>query len=168
VKQANEFRIVQSGQTIVTPVTFITDVHSLGLSVAQGLTFVTGYYWDFDDKTRAFAQKFYKRRKAMPTMAQAGVYSGVLHYLKSVAAAGSDDAMAVAAKMRELPVRDSFTQTGTVREDGRMIHDMYLVQVKKPSESKAPWDYYKVLATIPAAEAFKPLSQSDCPLVKKP
>lgn len=166
VKQANEFRIVGGGQTVVTPVTFITDVHSLGLPVAQGLTFVTGYYWDFDKNTRAFAEKFYKRRNAMPTMAQAGVYSGVLHYLKSVAAAGTDDALAVAAKMRELPVRDSFTQTGKVREDGRMIHDMYLVQVKKPEESKAPWDYYKVLATIPAAEAFKPLSESVCPLVK--
>jgi branched-chain amino acid transport system substrate-binding protein len=167
VKQANEFQIVEGGQTIVTPVTFITDVHSLGLSVAQGLTFVTGYYWDLNDQTRAFAQKFYKRRNAMPTMAQAGVYSGVLHYLKSVAAAGTDDAMAVAAKMRELPVRDSFTQTGSVRADGRMIHDMYLVQVKKPAESKGPWDYYKVLATIPAAEAFKPLAESECPLVKK-
>jgi branched-chain amino acid transport system substrate-binding protein len=167
VKQANEFRIVESGQTIVTPVTFITDVHSLGLSVAQGLTFVTGYYWDFNDQTRAFAEKFYKRRKAMPTMAQAGVYSGTLHYLKALAAAGTDDAMAVAAKMRELPVRDSFTQTGSVRADGRMVHDMYLVQVKKPAESKAPWDYYKVLATIPAAEAFKPLAESECPLVKK-
>lgn len=167
VKQANEFKVVEGGQTIVTPVTFITDINSLGLSVAQGLTFVTGYYWDFDDKTRAFADKFYKRRKAMPTMAQAGVYSGVLHYLKAVAAAKSDDGLAVAAKMRELPVRDSFTQTGSVREDGRMIHDMYLVQVKKPSESKAPWDYYKVLSTIPAAEAFKPLAESECPLVKK-
>jgi len=167
VKQANEFQIVRGGQTIVTPVTFLTDVHSLGLSVAQGLTFVTGYYWDLDEHTRAFAEKFYKRRNAMPTMAQAGVYSGVLHYLKAVAAAGTDDALAVAAKMRELPVRDSFTQTGKVREDGRMVHDMYLVQVKKPEQSKAPWDYYRVLATIPAAEAFKPLSESNCPLVKK-
>lgn len=167
VKQANEFKIVERGQTLVTPVMFITDVNSLGLSVAQGLTFVTGYYWDLDDKTRAFADKFFKRRKAMPTMAQAGVYSGVLHYLKAINAAKSDDALAVAAKMRELPVRDSFTQTGTVRADGRMVHDMYLVQVKKPAESKAPWDYYKVLATIPAAEAFKPLAESECPLVKK-
>ncbi|WP_375776343.1 ABC transporter substrate-binding protein [Bradyrhizobium sp. ma5] len=166
VKQANEFQIVQGGQTIVTPVTFITDVHSLGLQVAQGLTFVTGYYWDLNDQTRAFAEKFYKKRKAMPTMAQAGVYSGVLHYLKAVKEAGTDDGMAVAEKMRELPVRDAFTQTGSVRADGRMIHDMYLVEVKKPSESKAPWDYYKVLATIPAAEAFKPLAESECPLVK--
>ncbi|MEW6645076.1 MAG: ABC transporter substrate-binding protein [Pseudomonadota bacterium] len=166
VKQANEFQIVQGGQRVVTPVTFITDVHSLGLSTAHGLTFVTGYYWDLNDQTRAFAEKFYKRRKAMPTMAQAGVYSGVLHYLKALKEAGTDDGPAVADKMRALPVRDSFTQTGSVRADGRMIHDMYLVEVKQPAESKAPWDYYKVLATIPAAEAFKPLSESDCPLVK--
>ncbi|WP_407174766.1 ABC transporter substrate-binding protein [Bradyrhizobium sp. STM 3562] len=166
VKQAHEFNIVESGQTLVTPVTFITDVHSLGLAVAQGLTFVTGYYWDLNDQTRAFAEKFYKRRNAMPTMAQAGVYSGVLHYLRAVKAAGTDDGPAVAEKMRAIPVRDAFTQTGTVRADGRMIHDMYLVEVKKPSESKAPWDYYKVLATIPADEAFKPLADSDCPLVK--
>jgi branched-chain amino acid transport system substrate-binding protein len=167
VKQAGEFGIGEGGQTLVAPVTFITDVHALGLSVAQGLTFVTGYYWDLNDNTRAFAKKFFERRKAMPTMAQAGVYSGVLHYLKAVAAAGTDKADAVALKMRELPVRDAFTQAGTVRVDGRMVHDMYLVQVKKPSESKAPWDYYKVLATLPADVAFRPLAESTCPLVKK-
>jgi branched-chain amino acid transport system substrate-binding protein len=167
VKQAGEFGIGEGGQTLVAPVTFITDVHALGLSVAQGLTFVTGYYWDLNDNTRAFAKKFFERRKAMPTMAQAGVYSGVLHYLKAVAAAGTDKADAVALKMRELPVRDAFTQAGTVRLDGRMVHDMYLVQVKKPSESKAPWDYYKVLATLPADVAFRPLAESTCPLVKK-
>jgi branched-chain amino acid transport system substrate-binding protein len=167
VKQAGEFGIGEGGQTLVAPVTFITDVHALGLPVAQGLTFVTGYYWDLNDNTRAFAKKFYERRKAMPTMAQAGVYSGVLHYLKAVAAAGTDNADAVALKMRELPVRDAFTQTGTVRVDGRMVHDMYLVQVKKPSESKAPWDYYKVLATMPADIAFRSLAESTCPLVKK-
>jgi branched-chain amino acid transport system substrate-binding protein len=167
IKQANEFGISQGGQTLVAPVTFITDIHALGLTVAQGLTFVTGYYWDLNDNTRAFAKTFYERRKAMPTMAQAGVYSGVLHYLKAIAAAGTDNADAVAAKMRELPVRDAFTQTGTVRADGRMVHDMYLVQVKKPSESKAPWDYYKVLATVPADIAFRSLAESTCPLVKK-
>lgn len=167
IKQSGEFGIAQGGQTLVAPVTFITDVHALGLPVAQGLTFVTGYYWDLDDNTRSFAKKFFERRKAMPTMAQAGVYSGVLHYLKAIAAAGTDNAEAVASKMRELPVRDAFTQTGTVRADGRMVHDMYLVQVKKPSESKAPWDYYKVLATIPADAAFRPLAESTCPLVKK-
>jgi branched-chain amino acid transport system substrate-binding protein len=167
IKQSGEFGIAQGGQTLVAPVTFITDVHALGLPVAQGLTFVTGYYWDLDDNTRSFAKKFFERRKAMPSMAQAGVYSGVLHYLKAIAAAGTDNAEAVASKMRELPVRDAFTQTGTVRADGRMVHDMYLVQVKKPSESKAPWDYYKVLATIPADAAFRPLAESTCPLVKK-
>lgn len=167
VKQAGEFGISQGGQTLVAPVTFITDIRALGLSAAQGLTFVTGFYWDLNDETRAFAKKFYERRKAMPTMAQAGVYSGVLHYLKAVAAAGTDDAEAVSAKMRELPVRDAFTRTGTVRADGRMVHDMYLVQVKKPAESKAPWDYYKVLATLPADVAFRSLEESTCPLVKK-
>jgi branched-chain amino acid transport system substrate-binding protein len=166
VKQAGEFGIGQGGQTLVAPVTFITDIHALGLPVAQGLTFVTGYYWDLNDNTRAFAKKFYERRRAMPTMAQAGVYSGVLHYLKAIAAAGTDNADAVAAKMRELPVRDAFTQTGTVRADGRMVHDMYLVQVKKPSESKEPWDYYKVLATVPADVAFRSLAESTCPQVK--
>jgi branched-chain amino acid transport system substrate-binding protein len=167
IKQANEFGLQQSGQTLVAPVTFITDIHSLGLNVAHGLTFVTGYYWDLNDGTRAFARKFYERRKAMPTMAQAGVYSGTLHYLKAIAAAGTDDALAVAAKMRELPVRDSFTQSGTVRADGRMLHDMYLVQVKSPSESREPWDYYKILSTIPGDAAFKPLEVSNCPLIKK-
>jgi branched-chain amino acid transport system substrate-binding protein len=167
VKQAAEFGLVNGGQTLVTPVMFISDVKSLGLPVAQGLTFVTGYYWDFDENTRAFAKKFFERRNAMPTMAQAGVYSGVSQYLKAIAAAGTIDADAVAAKMHELPVRDGFTQTGKVRADGRMVHDMYLVQVKKPEDSKKPWDFYRVLATIPADQAFRPLAESDCPLVKK-
>lgn len=167
IKQSNEFGLAAGGQTLVAPVTFITDIHSLGLKVAQGLTFVTGYYWNLNDETRAFARKFYERRKAMPTMAQAGVYSGVLHYLKAISAAKTDDGPSVAAKMRELPVHDSFARNGKVRADGRMVHDMYLVQVKSPSESKAPWDYYKVLATIPGDEAFKPLSESNCPLVNK-
>ena len=131
VKQADEFQIVQGGQTIVTPGHVHHRRESLGLQVAQGLTFVTGYYWDLNDQTRAFAKKFYKKRKAMPTMAQAGVYSGVLHYLKAVKEAGTDDGIAVAEKMRELPVRDAFTQTGTVRADGRMVHDMYLVEVRE-------------------------------------
>ena len=167
VKQAAEFGLVKGGQTVVTPVMFITDVKSLGLPVAQGLTFVAGYYWDYDDHTRAFAKKFFERRNAMPTMAQAGVYSGVGHYLKAIAAAGTIDADSVATKMRELPVRDGFTQTGKVRTDGRMIHDMYLVEVKKTEESKEPWDFYKILSVIPAEKAFKPLAESDCPLVKK-
>ena len=165
IKQAAEFGIVQGGQTLVAPVVFLTDVKSLGLDVAQGLTFVTAFYWDKDDETRAFAKKFYERRKAMPTMAQAGVYSGVLHYLKAVKAAGTTEGDAVAAKMREMPVNDAFAHNGTVRADGRMVHDMYLVEVKKPSESKGQWDFYKILATIPGKEAFRPLSESDCPLL---
>ena len=167
IKQASEFGIVQSGQTLVAPVIFDTDINSLGLKNAQGLTFVTAFYWDRDDATRAFAKKFYERRKAMPTMAQAGVYSGTLHYLKAMQAAGTDDGEVVAAKMRELPVNDAFATNGVVRADGRMVHDMYLVQVKKPEESKGPWDFYKILATIPGQEAFRPLAESECPLVKK-
>lgn len=167
IKQAAEFGIVQSGQTLVAPVVFLTDIKSLGLQAAQGLTFVTGFYWDRDDETRAFAKKFFERRNAMPTMAQAGVYSGTLHFLKAMRAAGTEDGEAVAAKMRELPVNDAFAKNGVVRQDGRMVHDMYLVQVKKPDESKAPWDFYKILATIPGQDAFKPLSESECPLVKK-
>lgn len=167
VKQAAEFGIVQRGQTLVAPVVFITDIHSLGLPIAQGLTFVTGFYWDRDDESRAFAKTFFERRHTMPTMAQAGVYSGVRHYLRAIEAAKTSDADTVAAKMREMPVNDGFAKNGVVRADGRMVHDMYLVQVKKPEEPKAPWDYYKVLATIPGAEAFKPLAESECALVKK-
>ncbi|MGQ9367082.1 ABC transporter substrate-binding protein [Azospirillum sp. ST 5-10] len=167
IKQANEFGIIAGGQTVTAPVMFISDVHALGLQTAQGISFIEGFYWDLDDETRAFAKRFFERRKAMPTSLQAGVYSSVTHYLKAIQAAGTDEAKAVAAKMRELPVNDFFAKGGKVREDGRMVHDMYLVEVKKPSESKQPWDYYKVLATVPGDQAFLPLAQSECPLVKK-
>ncbi|GGF57289.1 ABC transporter permease [Azorhizobium oxalatiphilum] len=167
IKQANEFGIVAGGQALVAPVMFISDVHALGLQTAQGTSFVEGFYWDQNDETRAFAQRFFERRKAMPTALQAGVYSSITHYLKAIQAAGTDEAKAVSAKMRELPVNDFFAKNGKVREDGRMVHDMLLVEVKKPSESKRPWDYYKVLATIPGDEAFLPLSKSECSLVKK-
>jgi len=167
IKQANEFGIVAGGQTIVAPVMFISDVHALGLKTAQGISFVSGFYWDLDDETRAFAKRFFERRKAMPTSLQAGVYSVITHYLKAIDAAGTDEAKAVAAKMREIPVNDFLAKNGKVREDGRMVHEMYLVQVKKPSESKQPWDYLEVLARIPGDEAFLPLSESECPLVKK-
>ncbi len=167
IKQANEFGIVAGGQTLAAPIMFITDVHALGLQTAQGTSFLEGFYWDLNDETRAFAKRFYDKRKAMPTSLQAGVYSSILHYLKAVQAAGTDEAKAVAAKMRELPVNDFFAKNGKVREDGRMVHDMYLVEVKTPSESKAPWDYYKVVATVPGDEAFLPLAKSECPLVKK-
>jgi len=166
VKQAGEFGIAQHA-ALVAPIVFITDVHAMGLKAAQGLQFITAFYWDRDDESRAFAKRFYERRKAMPTMTQAGVYSAVLHYLRAVKAANTKDASAVMAKMRELPVKDAFTHNGWLREDGQMMHDMYLVEVKKPEESKGPWDYYKVVEKIPAEKLFQPLESSDCPLVKK-
>jgi branched-chain amino acid transport system substrate-binding protein len=139
----------------------------MGLPVAQGLTFVEGFYWDLNDDTRAWSKRFFERRKAMPTMTHAGVYSAVSHYLKAVKAAGTSDSQAVLAKMREMPVDDFFSRGGTIRKDGRMVHDMLLVQVKTPAESKYPWDYYKVLATIPGDQAFRPIGKSECPLVKQ-
>ncbi|EJN13904.1 ABC-type branched-chain amino acid transport system, periplasmic component [Bradyrhizobium sp. YR681] len=167
IKQANEFGIIAGGQAVSAPVVFITDVHALGLSTAQGISFIEGFYWDQNDETRAFAKRFFEARKAMPTAPQAGVYSSIRHYLKAIQAAGTDEAKAVAAKMREMPVDDFFAKGGKVREDGRMVHDMLLVQVKKPSESKQPWDYYNVVATVPGEQAFQSLAQSECPLVKK-
>ncbi|WNJ90367.1 ABC transporter substrate-binding protein [Bosea sp. 685] len=167
IKQANEFGVTAGGQILTAPVMFISDVHALGLPTAQGISFIEGFYWNQNDETRAFAKRFFEARKAMPTALQAGVYSSVMHYLKAIQAAGTDEAKAVSAKMRELPVNDFFAKNGKLREDGRMVHDMLLVQVKKPSESKAPWDYYDVLATVPGDQAFLPLAQSECPLVKK-
>jgi branched-chain amino acid transport system substrate-binding protein len=167
-KQSNEFGIAAGGQTMVSLLVFITDVHSLGLPAAQGLTFVTAFYWDRDEETRVWSRRFFARMKKMPTMGQASVYSGVHHYLTAIAAAGTDEAKAVMAKMRELPVNDFFAKNGHIREDGRLVHDVYLVQVKKPEESKEPWDYYKILATIPGDQAFRPLQEGGCPLVAKP
>jgi branched-chain amino acid transport system substrate-binding protein len=165
VKQAAQFGIVKGGQKIATLAGFINDVHGLGLKEAQGLTIAEASYWDMNDETRKWSQRFFEKVKAMPNMLQTGTYSTVKHYLKAVEAAGTDETAAVVAKMRELPVKDLFYD-GTIRADGRMVHDMYLFEVKKPEESKAPWDYYKVRATIPAAEAFRPIDQGDCPLVK--
>lgn len=167
IKQAGEFGITAGGQILTAPVMFISDVHALGLPTAQGISFMEGFYWDQNEETRAFAKRFFEVRKAMPTALQAGVYSSVTHYLKAIQAAGTDEANAVSAKMRELPVNDFLAKNGKVREDGRMVHDMLLVQVKKPSESKAPWDYYNVVATVPGDQAFLPLAQSECALVKK-
>jgi branched-chain amino acid transport system substrate-binding protein len=167
IKQAAEFGIAQGGQRLAGMAVVISDVHALGLHAAQGLVATTAFYWDRDDESRAFGNRYMKLTGRMPGMIQAGVYSSVLHYLKSVKAAGTVDATAVAAKMRELPVNDFFAKNGKVRIDGKMEHDMYLIQVKAPSESKGPWDYYKVLRTIPAEEAASPLSESKCPLVKK-
>jgi len=166
-KQANEFGLSEGGQTIVSLLVFLTDVHALGLKSAQGLTFPTAYYWDRDDESRAFAKRFMARHKAMPTMAQAAVYSAVSNYIRAVKAAGTDDTKAVMAKLHEMPIDDFYARNGRVRTDGRLVHDMYLVQVKKPSESKGPWDYYKVLGTIPGDQAFHSLKESGCPLVKE-
>jgi branched-chain amino acid transport system substrate-binding protein len=167
-KQANEFGLPQGGQTVVSLLIFITDVHSLGLKAAQGLTFVTAFYWDRDDETRAWSQRFFARHQAMPTMPQASVYSAIQHYLKAIAAAGTDETTAVMKKMRELPVNDFYARNGHIRIDGRLMHDMYLAQVKSPAESKGPWDYYKILGTVPAEQAFRSLEEGGCPLVKKP
>jgi branched-chain amino acid transport system substrate-binding protein len=165
IKQAAEYGI--KNQLLVAPAVFITDIHALGLASAKGLKFLTAFYWDRNDETRAWSKRFYERRKAMPTMTQAGVYSAVLHYLRAVQAAQTDEGTAVMAKMKELPINDVFTKNGKVRADGLLMHDMYLVEVKAPSESHVPWDYYKILETIPAEKVFPPLADSACPLVKK-
>ncbi len=166
IKQAGEFGIVAGGQNLAAIVMFISDVHSLGLKLAQGLIITEAYYWDLNDKTRAFGKRFLERVKRMPTMNQAATYSATLHYLKAVQAAGTKDTKTVMAKMREIPVKDAFTDNGVLREDGRMVHSMFLFQVKKPEESKGPWDYYKLLAEVPADQAFRPLKDGGCPLVK--
>lgn len=168
IKQSSEFGITQAGQRLAGLLVFISDVHSLGLQTAQGLVVTTGFYWDYNEETRTWSKKWSERMNGrMPTMSQAGCYSGALHYLKAVQAAGTDEAKAVAKKMREIPVDDFFAKNGKVREDGRMVHDMYLAQVKKPEESKYPWDYYKILRVIPGDEAYKPLAESECPYLKK-
>jgi branched-chain amino acid transport system substrate-binding protein len=145
----------------------VTDIDSIGLETAQGLLLAEAFYWDLNDDTRAFSKRFQERMKRPPTSAQAGVYSSVTHYLKAVKAAGTTDAATVIKVMKETPINDFFAKNGKIREDGRMIHDMYLFEVKKPSESKGRWDDYKLLATVPGSEAFQSLEQSRCPLVKK-
>jgi branched-chain amino acid transport system substrate-binding protein len=146
---------------------FVTDIDSVGLETAQGLLLTEAWYWDLNDETRAFSKRFMERIKRVPTGAQVGVYSSVLHYLKAVKAAGTTDPAAVMKIMKDIPINDVFAKNGRIREDGRMVHDMYLFEVKKPSESKARWDDYKLLATIPGNEAFQSLELSRCPLVKK-
>ncbi len=167
IKQGREFGLQDSGIRMTSLLTFITDIHALGLQDMQGLQFMVPYYWDMDDKSREFAKRFFERMDKMPGEAQAGVYSGVLHYLKAVQAVGSKDPQKVLEKMREMPVEDMFSRNGKLLPNGRMIHDMYLVEVKSPAESKYPWDYYKILATVPAEQAFRKLSESACPLTKK-
>ena len=167
VKQAAEFGLQKAGQSLVNVFININDIKALGPAIAGGTMGTEAYYWDMNEDTRAFAKRFEKKHRGMPSQYQAGDYSAVAHYLKAIQAAGTDEAKAVMAKMRELPVDDFFARGGRVREDGRMVHDMYLVQVKSPQESKGEWDLYKVVQTIPAAEAFRPLAESTCPLVKK-
>jgi branched-chain amino acid transport system substrate-binding protein len=171
IKQAHEFGIAGGGQKLAALLLFIEDVNALGLDVAQGLQFTETFYWDMNDGTRAFSKRFSERMKnhAMPTMVQAGVYSSVLHYLKALQALGGNphDGAKVVAKMKEMPTDDPLFGKGVIRADGRKIHPAYLFEVKSPAESKYPWDYYKLIATIPADEAFRPLAQSECPLVKK-
>ncbi len=169
IKQAAEFGLTKSGGQKLSPLlAFISDIDSVGLDTAQGLILAEAFYWDLNDETRAFTKRFQERTKGrVPTSAQAGVYSSVLHYLKAVKAAGTTDSAAVMKLMKETPINDMFAKNGKIREDGRMVHDFYLFEVKKPSESKGRWDYYKLLATVPADQAFQPLEASRCPLVKK-
>jgi branched-chain amino acid transport system substrate-binding protein len=167
IKSAHEFGIDKGGQTLAGLLVWITDIKSLGLELAQGLVLTNAFYWDRDDETRAWAKRFYERMKRMPHMGDAGDYSSTMHYLKAIQAAGTDEAQAVMSKMRELPINDFFAKNGRIREDGRMVHDMYVYEVKKPSESKGEWDYYKLREIIPGDQAFRSLKDSACPLVKK-
>ncbi|ACA16276.1 Leu/Ile/Val-binding protein family [Methylobacterium sp. 4-46] len=166
IKQAAEFGIVQGGQRLAALLFTLAEVHGIGLKAAQGIVLTEGYYWDLDDQARGFAKRYMARFGRMPSMIQAGTYSSVTHYLKAVKAAGTDETEAVARKMRELPVDDFFGRGGKVQANGRMVHDMYLFQVKTPAESKAPWDYYKLLATIPGEKAFLSPKDSGCPLTQ--
>src|SRR5882757_3469085 len=167
IKQAGEFGLVKGGQKLVGLLMFDTDVHAIGLEAAQGTYMTTASYWNMDDKTRAWSRKFFAKTNVMPTMIHTGVYGSVLHYLKAIQAAGTDDPQKVMAKMRELPIEDVFVHGGRLREDGRVIRDMYLARVKKPSESKEPWDYLEIVKTVKGEDAYRPVSESKCPLLKK-
>jgi len=174
IKQAAEFGIVAGGQKLAGLLVFITDIHALGLKTAQGLVLSESFYWDMTEDTRKFAKRFVERRKAMtggkelyPNMLNAGDYESTLHYLKAIEAAGTDDPVKVAAKMREMPINSFYAKDVKIREDGRVMRPFYLMQVKAPGESKGPWDYYKVLETVSGEDAFRPAAQSECPLLKK-
>lgn len=167
IKQSGEFGLVQGGQKLVGLLMFDTDVHAIGLQSAQGTYMTTASYWNMDGKTRAWSKKFFARTKVMPTMIHTGVYGSVLHYLKAIQAAGTDDPARVMAKMRELPIEDTFVHGGKLREDGRVVRDMYLARVKKPSESKESWDYLDIVKTVKGEDAYRPVSESKCPLLKK-
>ena len=165
IRQAGEFGITQAGQQLAGFIVFISDIHSLGLKTAQGTYVTTGYYWDDSDGTRAFAKRFFDKRQRMPTKEQANTYAAVLHYLKAIDAAKTDDAEQVTAQMKAMPT-DYFGRKGSIRADGRVLYDLALYQVKKPEDSKYPWDYYKKIRDIPAAEAFRPLADGGCPFIK--
>ncbi|MGO4714563.1 ABC transporter substrate-binding protein [Bradyrhizobium sp. 2TAF24] len=168
IKQASEFGIVESGQSLAGLLVFITDVNALGLKATQGLQIASSFYWDLDDETRAWSKRYFAKMDGrVPSMVQAGVYSGVHHYLAAVKAAGTTDTAAVAAKMHEMKVNDMYNKDVDIRADGRVLHRMYLVQVKKPQELQYKYDYYKILTSVPGEQAFRPLSESECPLVKR-
>jgi branched-chain amino acid transport system substrate-binding protein len=166
LKQAAEFGITQAGQKMIALLQEITDTHALGIKATQGLIVTDAFYWDMNDETRAFSKRFNEKVGHMPTMIQAGLYSATMHYLKAIDAIGTDEAPKVMAQMRATPINDFFAKNGKIRIDGRMVHDMYLFEVKKPEESKGEWDLYKLLATVPGDEAFRPLDKGGCPLVK--
>ena len=167
IKAAQEFGVDPRKQSLAGLAVFITDIHGVGLKAAQGLMLTEAFYWDANDDTRRWSRRYFERMKKMPTAIQAANYSSTLHYLRAVKDAGTDATQAVMAKMKSTKINDFFARNGSIREDGRMVHDMYLVQVKAPGESAYPWDYYKVLATIPGNDAFQPLSRSTCALVKR-
>ena len=164
IKQAREFGIIEGGQKIAAIILYLSDIKALGLEVTQGMLANAAFYWDKDDDTRAWSKRFFEVRKRMPNDVHAGVYSATRHYLAAIRDAGTDDGKTVMAKMRATPVHDAFTKNGVLRTDGRMVHDMYLVQVKSPAESKGEWDLVKIVATIPADKAFRPLADAMCPL----
>jgi branched-chain amino acid transport system substrate-binding protein len=166
LKQASEFGITQSGQKMIALLQEITDTHALGIKATQGLIVTDAFYWDMNDETRAFSNRFNEKVGHMPSMIQAGLYSATMHYLKAIEAIGTDEAPKVMAQMRATPINDFFAKGGKIRIDGRMVHDMYLFEVKKPEESKGEWDLYKLIATVPGDEAFRPLDKGGCPLVK--
>lgn len=165
INTASEFGVTQSGQTLAALLLFLTDVHALGTQAAQGIQLTTGWYWDMNDETRAWSDRFMEQTGVRPTMVHAGIYSSTMQYLKAVEATGSDDAQTVRKQMMDTPINDMFATNGKIREDGRMVHDMYLAEVKTPDESENEWDLYKIVRTIPGDEAYRPLSESKCPLV---
>ena len=167
IKQASEFGIQKAGQKMLALLIQITDVHTLAPQERAGLILTDGWYWDRDDETRAFAKRFHAKIGTMPNMIQAGLYSATQHYLKAIEATGTDESKAVIAQMKKTPINDMFAKGGTIRDDGRMVHDMYLMQVKSKDEQKGEWDLYKIAATVPGDKAYRPLSESACPLVKK-